>query len=244
MQGPRWLNKLERKFGKFAIPNLMSILVFGMAIVFVIDTFINPDYDINFSQLLMFDRDQILHGQVWRLITFVFIPPGTSLLFALFVLYFYWMIGMSLEAQWGSFRFNFFYGIGVLCNIISGCITGYATSYYLNLVLFLAYAMLYPNERILLFFFIPIKMKWLAWLDAILLTASFIFSPWVYRIALLFSIANFLIFFAKDLFMYAKLFFRRIGLKFKKNKPGQGNSQQQKNWKNHWWNDKDNNPFK
>ena len=239
MQGPRWLNKLERKFGKYAIPNLMSIIVFGMAIVFAIDTFINPDYEVNFSSLLMFNLYQILHGQVWRLITFIFIPPNASLLFAVFVLYFYWSIGTSLEAHWGAFRFNFFYGIGILCNIIAGCITGFATSSYLNLVLFLAYAMLYPNERILLFFCIPIKIKWLAWIDAILLTVSFIFGTWTDRIVLLFSVGNFLIFFARDLFMYTKLFIRRIGLKFSKKQ-----NRQDPNWKNHWWNDKDNNPFK
>ena len=240
MHGPQWLNKLERKFGKFAIPNLMNIIIFGMVIVFVIDTFMASQYETNLSDILMFDRAQVLQGQVWRLITFVFIPPQMSLLFAVFVLYFYWIMGTSLEANWGSFRFNVFYGIGVVCNIVAGCITGYATSHYLNLVLFLAYAMLYPNEPILLFFFIPIKMKWIAWVDALLLVASFIFSSWPGRMALLLSVANFLVFFARDLWMYTKLFFRRIAMKFGK-KPKQ--DEQGKNWKNHWWNDKDNDPF-
>ena len=242
MQGPRWLNKLERKFGKFAIPNLMNIIIFGMVIVFVIDTFLAPQYETTLSDILMFDRAQVLQGQVWRLITFVFIPPAMSVLFAIFVLYFYWIMGTSLEANWGSFRFNVFYGIGVVCNIIAGCITGYATSYYLNLVLFLAYAMLYPNERILLFFFIPIKIKWIAWVDAAFLIASFVFASWGGRLAILFSVANFLVFFGRDLWMYTKLFFRRIALKFKK-KRNDIEQNQNKNWKNHWWNDKDNDPF-
>jgi membrane associated rhomboid family serine protease len=219
----------------------MSIIIFGMAIVFVIDTFLNPGYQVNLSSILMFDLEQILHGQVWRLITFIFIPPDTGLFFAIFVLYFYWMIGTAIEANWGAFRFNFFYLIGILLNIAAGCITGYATSYYLNLTLFLTYAMLYPNERILLFFFIPVKVKWLAWIDAFLLTVMFILYSWGGKLAILFSIGNFLIFFAKDLFMYTKLFFRRIAIKLGK-KPKQ--NPDDPNWKNHWWNDKDNNPFK
>ena len=240
MQGPAWLNKLERKFGKVAIPNLMSIIVFGMAIVFVIDTFLNPGYEFNLSSILMFSRERILQGEVWRLITFIFIPPASNLFFAIFVLYFYWMIGSAIEYNWGAFRFNFFYLIGIIFNIAAGCITGYATSYYLNLTLFLAYAMLYPNEQIMLFFFLPIKVKWLAWLDAILLTASLIFTTWSGRLAILFSIANFLIFFVVDLFTYSKLFFRRIAIKLGK-KPK--HSDQEPSWKNHWWNDNDNNPF-
>ena len=241
MHGPSWLNKLERRIGKFSIPNLMNIIIFGMAIVYIIDTFMNPDYQVNLSSILMFDRDQILHGQVWRLLTFIFIPPGANLLFAAFVFYFYWMIGSAIEYNWGAFRFNFFYIIGMVFNIAAGFITGYATSYYLNLTLFLTYAMLYPNERIMLFFFIPVKIKWLAWVDAALLLFSFIMSPWRFRIAILFSVANFLIFFAKDLFEYGKLFFRRIARKLGK-KPKQNDNEP--SWKNHWWNDNDNNPFR
>lgn len=249
MQGPQWLNKLERKFGKFAIPNLMNIIIFGTVIVFLIDLFLNPRYETNLSSILMFNRAEILHGQVWRLITFVFMPIEVSasaspfsLLLAAIVFYFYWHLGTALEAHWGSFRFNVFYGIGVLCNIAAGFITGYATSYYLNLVLFLAYAMLYPDNRILLFYFIPVKMKWIAMLDAAFLLLELIFSSWQGRLAILFSVANFLVFFMQDLIMYAKLLLRRISMKFGR-KSNRMENHQNKNWKNHWWNDKDNDPF-
>ena len=151
----QWLNKLERKCGKFAIPNLMNIIIFGMAIVFAADLFINPSYEYNLSSLLYFDLERILAGEVWRVITFVFLPPSNSPIFILFALYFYWMIGAGLERQWGSFKFNVFYFAGVILNIVSGCITGYATNDYLNMTLFFAFAMLYPNFQILLFFFIP-----------------------------------------------------------------------------------------
>ena len=94
----QWLNKLERKFGKYAIPNLMTILIFGMALVFLLDTFTaaNPDYEYSLSQLLYFDRDLIMQGQIWRIVTFLFLPPDDNILFAVFALYFYWLIGKSL----------------------------------------------------------------------------------------------------------------------------------------------------
>jgi len=231
------LNKLERKFGKFAIPNLMTIIVFGMALVYLINFFTNPEYTFNLSSLIYFDRELILQGQVWRIFTFVFDPPDSSPLFIIFALYFYWLIGSALERQWGSFRFNVYYLTGMLGAMIAGMITGYATNTYLNMSLFLAFAMLYPNFEVLLFFFIPVKMKFLAWLDVALMLVLMVLGGWVVRIAILVSFLNFLLFFWSDLVGSAKMLFRRIGIKSKKSQKND------KRWKNHWWNDKDNDPF-
>lgn len=242
MREHKLLNKLERKFGNFGIPNLMSLIVFGMAIVFVLDTFINPDYEVSFWSLIYFDRNAVFAGQIWRIITFVFEPPGSGLLFAVFALYFYWLIGDTLERQWGTFRFNVYYLTGMLGSVIGGLITGYATNYYLNLTLFLAFAILYANFQVLVFFVIPVKMKYLAWLDAILLVFSFIFNTWQGRIALLISIINFLLFFGLDLWDATRRFFRRMFNKLKKRSPG--NNNRNNNWNNHWWDDQNNNPFK
>lgn len=235
----QWLNKLERKCGKFAIPNLMNIIIFGMAIVFAADLFINPSYEYNLSSLLYFDLERILAGEVWRIITFVFLPPSNSPIFIMFALYFYWMIGAGLERQWGSFKFNVFYFAGVILNIVSGCITGYATNDYLNMTLFFAFAMLFPNFQILLFFFIPIKLKWVAAADAILLFIMGLFASVPSKISLLFSLGNFLIFFGPELIYRIKMFIRRHTTAKRQRK----NLEQNQNWKNHWWNDKDNNPF-
>ncbi len=153
------LNKLERKFGKFAIPNLMTIIIFGMALVYLINFFTNPEYAFNLSSLIYFDKELILHGQVWRVLTFIFEPPDSSPLWIIFALYLYWVIGSALEQNWGSFRFNVYYLVGMIGTIISGLITGYATNTYLNLSLFLAFAMLYPNFQLMLFFIIPVKIK-------------------------------------------------------------------------------------
>ncbi len=236
------LNKLERKFGRFAIPNLMMIVIFGMALVFLIDTFINPEYTFNLSSLIMFSREDILAGQVWRILTFVFLPPSYSIIFIAFTLYFYYLIGTALESQWGSFRFNVYYFTGIIGSIIVGLITGFATNDYLNMTLFLAFAMLFPNFEVMLFFFIPVKIKWLAWLDSALMFVSFLFSSWPQRFALLVAFANFLFFFGPELLYHGKMIARRIGLKFKKKKYTPNEHKQ--NWKNHWWDDHNNNPFR
>ena len=117
-----------------------------------------------------------------------------------FALYFYYLIGTALEREWGSSWFNIYYIFGVIGTIIGGFITGYATNYYLNLSLFFAFAAMYPNFEVLLFFFIPIKIKWLALLDAALFLISFLFGTWPDRAAIIASLVNFLIFFGPSFF--------------------------------------------
>ncbi|MBR3629289.1 MAG: rhomboid family intramembrane serine protease [Oscillospiraceae bacterium] len=241
MNSIKWLNKLERKFGRIAIPNLMTILIFGMAIVAVIDIFTNPNYEQNLSSILMFDKSAILHGQIWRVLTFVFIPPGYSILTIAFTLYFYWILGTALESQWGSFRFNVYYFAGMIGTIIGGMIIGYATNYYLNLSLFLAYAMLYPNHQVYLFFILPIKIKYLAIIDALYLAYNFVFALWPERISILISILNFLVFFIPELWYQFKMFLHRR--KSGKRKNSIYSNQEKPSWKNHWWDDHDNDPF-
>jgi membrane associated rhomboid family serine protease len=190
----RFLDKLQRKFGRVAIPNLMNIIVGGMAIVFIIDM-IAP---VDLYSTLSFSTQGIRDGQLWRLIMFVFLPPNSSLIFIIFSLYFYWMIGSSLEGAWGAFKFNVFYLTGVIGALLSGLVTGYATNSYINMSLFLAFAILYPNYEIRLFFILPVKMKWLALLDAAFFVFMLIFNTWPGRIAALVSLLNIILFFGMD----------------------------------------------
>lgn len=194
-----WLNKLQRKYGRYSIQNLMNSIVLGMGIVYVLDFFFYPVMHLSLSSMLCFDRAAILHGQIWRLVTFIFLPPNTSVLWILISLYFYQMLGNQLENQWGTFRFNVFYLCGMLGTILSGFITGYATNSYLNLSLFLAFALLYPNFEFLLFFILPIKAKYLALVDAIGLVLMFFTSNWSGKLALLVSLINVALFFGGDL---------------------------------------------
>ena len=230
----QFLNKLERKFGKYAISNLMSIIVFGMALVFLLDSFTsaNPDYEYGLSSLLYFSRNAILHGEIWRILTFLFLPLENNPLFIIFMLYFYWLIGNALERQWGSFKFNIYYLTGIIGTIIGGLITGFATNTFLNLSLYLAFAMMFPNFEILLFFFIPVKIKYLGILEAIFLLVEFIISDWANRACILVSLINIILFFGKDFYRSVKAFIRRKRYQRK-------NKQNQTNWRNnHWWENK------
>ncbi len=149
------------------------------------------------------DPSKILHGQVWRILTFLMQSPNTSLIFFIFTLYLYYMIGTNLEQQWGSFRFNLYYLTGVLGtvlgSIIAYLVTGkiyYMDSYYINMALFLAFAVLYPNLQFYLFFVIPVKVKWLAWLDGAFFAYTIITGTIGTKIAAVLALANFLIYFA------------------------------------------------
>lgn len=192
----QWLDKLERRYGRYSgIRNLMQYVVAGMAAVFVADLLLIPMLGVSASSYLAFNREAVLHGQIWRLITFIFIPPDSSMLFIIFSLLFYWMVGTMLQNNWGTFRFTLYYLCGMVGAVASGCITGYATNYYLNMSLFFACALLYPEMQLSMYFVIPVKMKWLAILDAVLLLLSFLQTTWAGRLSMVFALLNVLLFF-------------------------------------------------
>ncbi|MEE1314285.1 MAG: hypothetical protein UHS49_00760 [Faecalimonas sp.] len=164
------LNKLERKLGRFAIPNLMYYIIILYIVGFVLSLLPNNLY----YQYLSLDVAAILHGQVWRVLTFIIQPPATSLLFVIFTLYLYYMIGRELEYAWGTFRFNLYFFTGVLLHVVAAfltyAITGVSLNLgtgYLNLSLYFAYAAVYPNQQFYLFGIVPIKVKYLAWIEAV-----------------------------------------------------------------------------
>ena len=173
------LNRFCRKHPRFGIPNLMTIVAVGTALVYLLDQF---GQGISLSAILALFPTLVLRGEVWRLVTFVFVPMSGGILLLL-ELYFYWFIGSALEREWGSAKFTLFYLSGVVLNILFGFLslltgdpTTLVTMRYVNLSLFFAFATLYPNLQVLLFFIIPIKVKWLAWVDAALFAWSVISS--------------------------------------------------------------------
>jgi membrane associated rhomboid family serine protease len=197
-----WLNKLERKCAKIGIKGirgLMKYIIGANLIVFILGI---ADPTGLFMYKLMLIPSEILQGEVWRLITFLFIPPTSSPLWLIFALYFYYLIGTSLENEWGTFKFSFYYFTGAIFTIIAAFISaGIATPIYLNMSLFLAFAWLYPNFTVYVFFFLPVKMKYLAILNVILVVVSVVNRPFSFKIAAIFSFLNFLLFFGKDLFL-------------------------------------------
>ncbi len=190
------LNRLEIRFGRYnGVRNLMTCIVAAMAVVYVADLVVLPAFGFSLSSWLLFDRAAILRGQVWRIFTFIFLPPSSSIYMIIFSLLFYHFLGNMLQSHWGNLRFNIFYFTGVVGSVIAGFITGYATSYYLNLSLFLAVAILYPDMKVNVYGILPIQMKWLALVDVVLLLPGLLTGTWGMRIAIIVSLLNIILFF-------------------------------------------------
>lgn len=161
---------------RFGIPNLMRVIVIGNVAVYVL-MLLTQANNANALSFLTFNLNALLHGEVWRLVTFVFVPAYSSPFALLISLYFYYWIGSTLERQWGTAKFNLYYISGALLTVLgvvlASLITGnpYLTAAgtgYVNLSMFFAFAFLFPNTTVLLFFILPVKMKWLAYLDGAL----------------------------------------------------------------------------
>ena len=217
----RWLDRFCYRHPNLGIPNLMKYIALGNVIIFVGDMVTMG----GFSWMTRFYPELILQGQVWRIITFIFTPVSTggsnvftqTLFFALTTFFYYW-IGTALERQWGTTRFNVFYGLGVLLNLLVGSITyavfpitsqmlgGYyyetAQMYYVNMSMFFSFATLFPDMQVLLYGIIPLKVKWLAWVDAALFAFDIGFSltsrNWLGALLPIIAILNYLIFFWGD----------------------------------------------
>ena len=202
-------NRFERfcfKHRNKGIPNLMLYVSLGSALVYLISTFAQ---DITLWYWLHFNRELILQGQVWRLITFplVYRVGDPNVFLVAIGLLCYYSLGRAVENAWGTFRFNLFYFSGMLlmdafCLIFGSTInTSYFNlSYYLNLSLFLAYATLYPSAHFMLFFIIPVK----AWIFALidlaitLYDVIYLWPLFPYNLFPLIAIANYFLFFGKD----------------------------------------------
>lgn len=198
----RFLNSLEAKFGHLAIPGLIRIVVAFQALVFVL-FHLNPQ----FSEMLYLDRDAVMAGQVWRLLTFVFIPPGIGWLGVIGVamtLYFFWTIGDALEHAWGSFRLNLFYFVGMFSTIVVAFLVGMGTSVFLNLSLTFAFATVFPNEVFSIYGIIPVKARWIGWLAFAGVGYTFFVSPLPVQALIVVSFANYLLFFGPMIFSLAK----------------------------------------
>jgi len=201
----KWINRLERKYRRYAIPDLMKYIVFITLAVYILDNFLLNQGQSLISYLVL-DPTLVLHGEVWRLLTFIFIPPNSSMIFIAFVLYFYYMIGTSLETEWGTFRFNLYYLLGIMGAILSSFITSSpVTSVYLNLSLFLAFARLNPSYQIYIFFILPIRMKYLAWLYWAIIIYTILFAPVGSKVAAVLSFINYYAFFGREMVHQTKM---------------------------------------
>ena len=195
------LNKLERQFGRFAIPNLSLLIVAGQVLAWGLYLMAG----VNIERIALLPA-AVRGGEVWRVVTFVFFPPTLSinalaLTFMAFGWYLFFLMGSALEHYWGTFRYNVFLGIGWCFTVAAACLTpaAYATNYFFLLSVFLAFAYLNPDFEIYVLFILPVKIKWLAlfqWFGYALLLAV---GDWTIRLGVLAATANFLVFFAGDL---------------------------------------------
>ncbi|MDE6839670.1 MAG: rhomboid family intramembrane serine protease [Oscillospiraceae bacterium] len=172
----------------------MMYMAIGQGIVGLLDLFTRG----GLSGLMMFNGAHILAGQVWRLITFVLVPTDSNPFYLLLSCYIYYWTGQMLEREWGTAKFSLFYLSGVVLSALLGLAVGYASIYYINLSIFLVIATLYGEMQVLFMFVIPIKMKWLAILDVVLILVDVVqfaqMGVWVFALAPLASFVNYFIF--------------------------------------------------
>ena len=201
----KFLNKLERKFGRYAIRNLSAYIIALYAAGYLIELF--------FPEILgwlTLEPYYILHGQVWRILTWLIIPPDSFGFFTIIMLFFYYSLGNTLEQTWGRFRYNVYILGGLLATLIGAFVLygilylvyggpvsfgAMFSTYYVNMSIFLAFAVSYPDMQVLLYFLIPIKIKWMGILYGIFILYSFWQNDWVGRVVILVSLLNFIVYF-------------------------------------------------
>lgn len=195
------LNRLERSLERFAIPNLTLYLVGGQVLFWGV------------SYLGTFELERIallpaavMAGEVWRLLTFLWLPPNSHPVFIAFAWYMFYLMGGALEGHWGVFRFNLYIFIGWLFTVLAAFLVpgAYSTNLFLAGSVFLAFAHLNPEFELMIFFILPLKIKWLALIQWLFYGYALIFGSWPVRLAVLASIGNYLCFFARDIVRRAK----------------------------------------
>lgn len=202
-----FLGKMERKFGKYAIRNLTVYIIATYIIAYFLQFLGRAGLPV--LGYLTLDPGLILRGQVWRLISWVLIPPDSFNLITLIILFTYYQLGSVLEKTWGAFLYNVYIFFGLIMTVIGAfilyafmgdayTILGYGSqfsTYYVSLSIFLGFALTYPDMQMLLYFFIPIKIKYLAVIDVVYLLYSVVTGNWAGRVVIICSLMNVIVFF-------------------------------------------------
>ncbi len=190
------IDKLDRKLRRYAIPNVTLYLIIGQVIFFLFVM----------SGRFILDRvvlvpEYVMAGQWWRLITFLFIPPATNPIFAFFAWYLFYLMGSALEGHWGAFRYNLFLLTGYIVTVAVTFLFPFsaATNIFIGGSVFLAFAYLYPDFQLYIFFILPVKIKWLALLTWLGYAYEIIVGSWHTRLLVLASISNFFLFFGRNI---------------------------------------------
>src|SRR5438105_2228534 len=189
------LDKLERRFGFLGIPGLIRIVIGFTALVYVL-VYLNQ----GFESFLTLNPALILRGQVWRLVTYIFLPQASSPLWVLLALWFLWFIGEGLERAWGPFRLTLYFVVGMIGTTVAAFFFGSDFSNGMLITsLFFAFARFYPDEVIYILFILPVKIKWLAWIYGAFLLLWIMVDPYSLRAALIAAFINYFIFFGPEI---------------------------------------------
>jgi hypothetical protein len=201
------LDKMERKLRRYAVPNVTVYLIVGQVLFFLFA--ISGRFVLERVVLI---PALVMMGEWWRLITFLFIPPLTNPIFAFFAWYLFYLMGSALEGHWGAFRYNLFLLIGYIVTVaVSFLMPLYpATNLFIGGSVFLAFAFLYPDFQLYIFFIIPIKIRWLALITWIGYVYELLVGSWSIRLLVLASLTNFFLFFGKDIIWRMKTGSRRM----------------------------------
>lgn len=190
------LESLEKKYRRYAVHNVTLYLIMGQALFFVFA--LSGRFNVGHVLLI---PERVLMGEWWRLITFLFVPPMSSPLFVFFAWYLFYLMGSALEGHWGAFRYNLFlligYGVTVAVSFLHPLYP--ATNIFVGGSVFLAFAFLYPDFVLHIFFVLPVKIKWLALLTWMVYAFEILSGPWSTRLSVLASLSNFFLFFGSDI---------------------------------------------
>ncbi|MHC4877704.1 MAG: rhomboid family intramembrane serine protease [Planctomycetota bacterium] len=193
----RLLARLERRFGRYAIPNVTLYLIIGQ-VFFWLTTFSKPEI---MDRIVMIPA-LILNGEVWRLVTFIFTPPfQMHPVFMFFAMWLFYTMGTALEHTWGTFKYNAYLVLGYLLTVgVSFAFPELpATVTFIGGSVFLAFAHLYPKFTLYIMFILPVQVRWLALLTWIMYGITLITGSWQARLFVLAGVGNFLIFFGQDI---------------------------------------------
>lgn len=202
-----WMNKMERKFGRYAVHNLSAYII-----ALYVAGYLMAAFSPHILGYLTLEPAYILRGQIWRLVTWLLIPPEQLSIFTIIMLYFYYSVGNALERTWGAFRYNLYIFSGVIFTTLGAFILygllklsyppmviptmgASFSTYYISMSILLAFTATYPDAPVLLYFFIPIKIKWLGILYGVMIVFSLVQNSWSGRVVVIASLLNFIVFF-------------------------------------------------
>jgi hypothetical protein len=209
----KWIDHLDKKLGSYGIPNVTVILIAAQVVAYVASRAPQEAGGETLVERLELAPSLVLAGEWWRVVTFLFVPPTENPIFAFFSWYLFYLMGSTLEAQWGAFRYNLYLALGFLASVVMAFVTYFAagglgpglgaataSNLFLYGTVFLAFARLYPDFVLSIMFILPVKVRWLALATWLGYAVTFLFSrDWLDQAMVVAAVFNYLVFFGRDI---------------------------------------------